>query len=123
MSTQMVTPKSGALSAGQRRWLFIASCLALAATALVFSIRAAIMDDLGASFHVDKELVGIFAGEAFLGFAAAILVGGPLCDALGMRAYARRSRVEQRPGLRARHAVRNQRKSAGNSVHLLSPPP
>jgi len=86
VSTQMVTPKSGALSAGQRRWLFIASCLALAATALVFSIRAAIMDDLGASFHVDKELVGIFAGEAFLGFAAAILVGGPLCDALGMRA-------------------------------------
>ena len=55
-------------------------------TAMVFSIRAAILDDLGAHFHVNKQLVGIFAGQAFLGFAAAILIGGPLCDALGMRA-------------------------------------
>jgi len=35
-------------------------------TAMVFSIRAAILDDLGAHFHVNKELVGIFAGKAFL---------------------------------------------------------
>jgi MFS family permease len=55
-------------------------------TAMVFSIRAAILDDLGAHFHVNKQLVGIFAGRAFLGFATAILIGGPLCDALGMRA-------------------------------------
>ena len=53
---------------------------------MVFSIRAAILDDLGAHFHVNKQFVGIFAGQAFLGFAAAILIGGPLCDALGMRA-------------------------------------
>jgi MFS family permease len=53
---------------------------------MVFSIRAAILDDLGAHFQVNKQLVGIFAGKAFLGFAAAILIGGPLCDALGMRA-------------------------------------
>jgi MFS family permease len=74
------------LSAGQRKRLFVASCFALMTTAMVFSIRAAILDDLGAHFHVNKELVGIFAGKAFLGFAAAILIGGPLCDALGMRA-------------------------------------
>src|SRR2546429_7934558 len=55
-------------------------------TAMVFSVRAATLDDLGAQFHVNKQLVGIFAGKAFLGFAAAILIGGPLCDALGMRA-------------------------------------
>src|SRR5215472_13756120 len=55
-------------------------------TAMVFSVRAAILDDLGAQFHVNKQLVGIFAGRAFLGFATAILIGGPLCDALGMRA-------------------------------------
>src|SRR2546429_10018865 len=77
---------NGALSASQRRWLFVASCIALRTTAMVFSIRAAVLDDLGAHFHVNKELVGIFAGKAFLGFAAAILVGGPLCDALGMKA-------------------------------------
>src|SRR5256884_5114049 len=49
-------------------------------------MAAATLDDLGAQFHVNKQLVGIFAGKAFLGFAAAILIGGPLCDALGMRA-------------------------------------
>lgn len=69
----------------QRKRLFIASCVALATTAMVFSVRAAILDDLGAHFQVNKELVGIFAGKAFLGFAAAILIGGPLCDWLGMR--------------------------------------
>ena len=73
------------LSDDQRRRLFIASCIALVTTAMVFSIRAAILDDLGAHFHVSKELVGIFAGKAFLGFAAAILIGGPLCDTLGMK--------------------------------------
>lgn len=85
MNTQAVKQGNGTLSAGQRRRLFIASCLALLTTAMVFSIRAAILDDLGAYFHVNRELVGIFAGKAFLGFAAAIVIGGPLCDALGMR--------------------------------------
>lgn len=85
MHGQLVIPKRPALSANERKRLFIASCVALATTAMVFSIRTAVMDDLGAHFHVDKELVGIFAGNAFLGFAAAIIVGGPLCDALGMR--------------------------------------
>ena len=74
-----------ALSSTHRRRLFVASCFALITTSMVFSIRAAVLDDLGLHFHVNKELVGIFAGKAFLGFAAAILVGGPLCDALGMR--------------------------------------
>jgi MFS family permease len=86
VSTQTVGPGSLLLSAGRRKRMFVASCIALMTTAMVFSIRAAILDDLGAHFHVNKELVGIFAGKAFLGFAAAILIGGPLCDALGMRA-------------------------------------
>ena len=86
MSTQTPPPRSLTLSARQRHWLFVASCLALMTTAMVFSIRAAILDDLGAHFHVNKQLVGIFAGRAFLGFATAILIGGPLCDALGMKA-------------------------------------
>ena len=86
MSSQQFPPESLTLSAGQRKRLFVASCIALMTTAMVFSVRAATLDDLGAQFHVNKQLVGIFAGKAFLGFAAAILIGGPLCDALGMRA-------------------------------------
>lgn len=86
MSSQAFPPGNVTLSAGQRKRLFVASCVALMTTAMVFSVRAATLDDLGAQFHVNKQLVGIFAGKAFLGFAAAILIGGPLCDALGMRA-------------------------------------
>ena len=86
MSSQAFPPENVTLSAGQRKRLFVASCMALMTTAMVFSVRAATLDDLGAQFHVNKQLVGIFAGKAFLGFAAAILIGGPLCDALGMRA-------------------------------------
>jgi len=85
MNTEGVRQGNLGPSVGERRRLFIASCVALVTTAMVFSIRAAILDDLGAHFQVNKELVGIFAGKAFLGFAAAILIGGPLCDALGMR--------------------------------------
>jgi MFS family permease len=86
VSGQAVRLENPILSASQRKRLFTASCFALVTTAMAFSIRAAVLDDLGASFHVNRELVGIFAGKAFLGFAAAILIGGPLCDALGMRA-------------------------------------
>ena len=86
MTTQTQRAANLTLSASQRKWLFAASCIALLTTAMVFSVRAAILDDLGAHFKVSKELVGIFAGKAFLGFATAILIGGPLCDALGMRA-------------------------------------
>lgn len=86
MSSQASPPGNLTLSADERMRLFVASCIALMTTAMVFSVRAAILDDLGAQFHVNKQLVGIFAGKAFLGFAAAILIGGPLCDALGMRA-------------------------------------
>jgi MFS family permease len=82
---QTVPAANLTLSATQRRRLFAASCIALLTTAMVFSVRAAILDELGAHFQVSKELVGIFAGKAFLGFATAILIGGPLCDALGMK--------------------------------------
>ena len=85
MTTKALSTDNSALATGARRRLFVASCFALATTAMVFSIRAATLDELGSHFHVNKELVGIFAGKAFLGFAAAILIGGPLCDALGMR--------------------------------------
>jgi MFS family permease len=85
VSAQLIRPGSLALSVSQRKRLFVASCIALMTTAMVFSIRAATLDDLGAHFYVNKEFVGIFAGKAFLGFATAILIGGPLCDALGMK--------------------------------------
>jgi MFS family permease len=67
----------------QRR-LFIASCVALVATAMTFAIRGDIMSDFERDFGLTKTDVGWIAGAAFWGFGVSILMGGPLCDLLGM---------------------------------------
>ena len=66
------------------RRLFIASCVALIATAMTFAIRGDIMGDFEREFALDKTDVGWIAGAAFWGFGLSILLGGPLCDLLGM---------------------------------------
>ena len=67
-----------------RQHLFVASCIALIATAMTFAIRADIMGALEGQFALDKTQLGWIAGAAFWGFALSIVIGGPLCDALGM---------------------------------------
>lgn len=67
----------------QRR-LFIASCIALVATAMTFAIRGDILEPLRGQFGLNNEQVGEVAGIAFLGFTVSIFIGGPLCDAVGM---------------------------------------
>src|SRR5436189_3883107 len=67
----------------QRR-LFTASCVALVATAMTFAIRGDIMSDFERDFALTKTDVGWIAGAAFWGFGLSILLGGPLCDLLGM---------------------------------------
>ena len=46
MSPQASPPGNLTLSADERKRLFVASCIALMTTAMVFSVRAAILDDL-----------------------------------------------------------------------------
>jgi MFS family permease len=65
--------------------LFFLSCVSLVTAAWVFSLRAAILTDLGKTFALTAEAVGEIAGAAFLGFALSIFIGSPLCDFLGMR--------------------------------------
>jgi MFS family permease len=67
----------------QRR-LFVASCIALVATAMTFAVRGDIMGNLGQDFSLNKEQVGYIAGAAFWGFTISIFIGGQLCDWLGM---------------------------------------
>ena len=67
------------------RRLFIASCIALITTSMVFSIRGDILDSLGADFHLSKEQLGLILGPAFWGFTLSILIGGSLVDFFGMR--------------------------------------
>lgn len=65
--------------------LFRASCVALMATGMTFAIRGDIMSALGSDFALDKTQLGWISGAAFWGFGLAILLGGPLCDWLGVR--------------------------------------
>ncbi len=65
--------------------LFIASCVALVTTSMVFSIRGDILDSLGADFHLTKEQIGLILSPAFWGFTLSIFIGGSLVDMLGMR--------------------------------------
>ena len=66
------------------RRLFVASSVALVATAMSFAVRGDIMGDFERLFALSKTDVGWIAGAAFWGFGLSILIGGPLCDLLGM---------------------------------------
>lgn len=67
------------------RRLFVASCLALLTTSMVFSIRGDIVDALTVDFHITKEQMGAILSPAFWGFTLSIIIGGSLVDWLGMR--------------------------------------
>jgi len=67
------------------KMLFLLSCISLVVAAMVFALRATILEDLGLEFTLDAGTVGKAAGAAFLGFAASVFVGAALCDVLGMR--------------------------------------
>lgn len=66
------------------RRLFLGSCLALITTAMSFAIRGDILGGQGEEFALSNEMLGYVAGTAFWGFTLAMIIGGPLCDLLGM---------------------------------------
>jgi predicted MFS family arabinose efflux permease len=72
------------ISDAHRRRLFIASCIALVATALTFAIRGDIMPALRDEFRLTNEELGMAAGAWAYGFTISILVGGMLLDLMGM---------------------------------------
>ena len=65
--------------------LFTASRIALVVTAMSFAIRGGAAASWAAQFQLSNYQVGLIDGTAFWGFTLAIFIGGPLCDALGMR--------------------------------------
>ncbi len=68
-----------------RNQLFIASCLALLVTSLSFGIRAGILNSLGQEFALDRAELGTIAATAFWGFPLAVIIGGMVVDAIGMK--------------------------------------
>ncbi len=63
---------------------FLASCIALIATAMSFAIRGEIMGVWTQAFTLTNAEVGAVTGAAFWGFLISMVIGGPLCDVLGM---------------------------------------
>jgi fucose permease len=77
-------PLAAAADPATSHRLFVASCTALVATAMSFAIRGDIMGDFERLFALTKTDVGWISGAAFWGFGLSILLGGPLCDLVGM---------------------------------------
>jgi MFS family permease len=65
--------------------LFIASCISLLTTSMVFVIRGDIEGSMSEAFHLSKEQMGLIWGPAFWGFTISIFLCGFLNDILGMR--------------------------------------
>jgi len=69
--------------------LFRASCVALIVTAMSFALRGSAAASWGSEFHLSNEQLGWINGTAFWGFTLAMVIGGPLCDALGLATIVR----------------------------------
>jgi fucose permease len=73
------------MSAIKRDQLFLASRIALIATAMTFAFRASLEGIWGETFSLTKEQLGWIFAPAFYGFTLAMIFGGPLCDVIGMK--------------------------------------
>jgi MFS family permease len=69
----------------QPQKLFVASCIALLVTSLSFGIRAGVLGSLGNQFHLDVQQLSIITATAFWGFPLAVVLGGFIVDAIGMK--------------------------------------
>src|SRR5437667_10416876 len=67
------------------RRLFVASCISLVTSAFTFVVRGDILQDMGNAFDLSQTYKGLLEGAVFYGMAFSMLIGGPLCDVLGMK--------------------------------------
>jgi len=67
------------------RRLFVASCIALVASAFSFVIRQDVLPAWGRSFDLSATHLGFIGGMAFWGMAAAMVIGSFVVDMLGMK--------------------------------------
>ena len=65
--------------------LFVASCISLVTTSMVFAIRGDIEPAMSGAFQLSAQQMGLIWSPAFWAFTIAILVSGALVDVVGMR--------------------------------------
>src|SRR4026209_1766756 len=70
----------------QRQRLFVASCLSLVTTSMVFAIRGDVAGPMSSAFQITNEQMGLIFSPAFWAFTIAIFISGALVDMVGMRA-------------------------------------
>ncbi|MCH7654649.1 MAG: MFS transporter [Chloroflexi bacterium] len=72
-------------SESNRTTLFVASCISLLTTSMIFTIRGDILGDLETAFHLTHEQMGQILSPAFWGFTISIFICGFLNDLIGMK--------------------------------------
>ena len=70
----------------QRRKLFVASCVSLVTTSMVFAIRGDIEAAMSSTFQINASQMGTIWSPAFWAFTIAIFISGAIVDGVGLRA-------------------------------------
>ena len=66
--------------------LFVASCVSLVTTSMVFAIRGDIEGAMSSAFQINAQQMGTIWSPAFWAFTIAIFICGAVVDTVGMRA-------------------------------------
>ena len=70
----------------QKQRLFVASCVSLVTTSMVFAIRGDVAGPMSSAFQITNEQMGLIFSPAFWAFTISIFISGALVDMVGMRA-------------------------------------
>src|SRR3954469_4083766 len=70
----------------QRGKLFVASCVSLVTTSMVFAIRGDIESAMSSTFQINSKQMGTIWSPAFWAFTIAIFISGAIVDGVGLRA-------------------------------------
>jgi len=70
----------------QRGKLFVASCVSLVTTSMVFAIRGDIEGAMSGAFQLNSKQMGTIWSPAFWAFTIAIFISGAIVDGVGLRA-------------------------------------
>ncbi|OZI32671.1 MFS transporter [Bordetella genomosp. 1] len=65
--------------------LFIASCLSIMTTSMMFSIRADVLQPVADAYHLSNAMIGMTMSSAFWGFTLGIIASGLIVDLVGMK--------------------------------------
>src|SRR5438874_9282456 len=69
----------------QKQRLFVASCVSLVTTSMVFAIRGDVAGPMSTAFQISNEQMGLIFSPAFWAFTIAIFISGAIVDIVGMR--------------------------------------